>query len=206
MSKSSNDRTLRLSVPYESLCQSIRIGDVITFSGQDIPSGVVKLATQSPYVHVAIVHTVDPQAPPQQAILIAESHIDISLPSVGTGKRILGVQFQWLYDRLAQNPGSAWWTALKEPLTSAQIAQMQVWLQTMESQQVPYDFMQAIGLGIALENQPDDSALFCSELVTCALQIADAIDPRINPATQSPADVMQFPCFKPPILIQGDPC
>jgi hypothetical protein len=206
VSKPSNERILRLAVPYETLCQAMRIGDVITFSGKDIPSDVVKFATQSPYVHVAIVHSVDPQAIPQQAILIAESHIDISLPSVGTGKRILGVQFQWLYDRLLQNPGNAWWTPLKAPLTPAQIAQMQVWLQTMESQQVPYDFMQAIGLGIALKNHPDDSALFCSELVTCALQIADAIDPSINPATQSPADVMQFPCFKPPILIQGDPC
>jgi hypothetical protein len=198
--------SLCLSIPYETLCQTLKIGDIITTAGLDLPSDVVKLATQSPYVHVAIVHSVDPQAPPQQAILIAESHIDIRLPSVGTGKRILGVQLQWLYDRLAQNPGNAWWTPLKTPLTDDQIAKLQVWLQTLESQQVPYDFKQAIGLGIAHNNQPDDSAFFCSELVTRALQIAGAIDPALNPALQSPGDVMQFPCFNAPIQIQGDPC
>jgi hypothetical protein len=195
-----------LSISYSDLCQVLKIGDVITFSGLDIPSDVVKLATKSRYVHVAIAHSTDPQATPHQAILIAESHIDFSLPSVGTGKRIIGVQFQWLFDRLAQTSGKAWWTPLKTPLSEKQIANMQIWLQTIESQRVPYDFVQAIGVGIAFKNQPDDSALFCSELVTCALQIAGAIDPNINPAAQTPATVMQFPCFSEPILIQGDSC
>jgi hypothetical protein len=192
------------SIPYKALCQTIKIGDVITFAGTDIPSDVVRLATKSRYVHVAIAHSVDPQSTPEQAILIAESHIDFSLPSVGTGKRVMGVQFQWLFDRLAHNPGKAWWTPLKTPLTDGQISKMQVWLQTVESQGVPYDFLQAISVGISLKNQPDDSALFCSELVTCALQRAGVVDETLNPAAQTPANVMQFPCFKAPVLIQGD--
>jgi hypothetical protein len=196
-----------LPITYESLCQHIKIGDVITFSGTDIPSDVVRLATKSRYVHVAIAHSIDPQAPPEQAILIAESHIDFSLPSVGTGKRTMGVQLQWLFNRLTHNPGKAWWTPLKTPLTDAQISKMQVWLQTIESQGVPYDFMQAIGVGIApLKNQPDDSALFCSELVTCALQLAGVVDETLNPSAQTPADVMQFPCFQSPVLIQDTFC
>lgn len=201
-----------LSITYQALCKQIKIGDVITFSGTDLPSEVVKIATQSIYAHVAIVHSVDPQALPENAILIAESHVDRSLPSLGTGKRALGVQFQWLFNRLAQHPGQAWWTPLKTPLTPESIAKLQVWLQTIESQEIPYDFIQAIGVGIAqvehikLKNDPDFSALFCSELVTRALQIAGAIDETLNPSAQTAADVMQFPCFKMPLLIRGELC
>ncbi|NJR40906.1 MAG: hypothetical protein HC781_21305 [Leptolyngbyaceae cyanobacterium CSU_1_4] len=212
MPKPSQASDLPLSVTYPTLCHQIKIGDVITFSGTDFPSEVVKIATQSIYVHVAIAHSVDPQAPPETAILIAESHIDRSLPSVGTGKRALGVQFQWLFNRLAQYPGQAWWTPLKTPLTLEGIARLQVWLQTMESQEIPYDFIQAIGAGMAqveplqVRNTPDFSALFCSELVTRALQIAGAIDETLNPSEQTAADVMRFPCFKQPRLIQGELC
>lgn len=201
-----------LSVTYQTLCEQIQVGDVITFSGSDLPSEVVKVATQSIYVHVAIVHSVDLQALSENAILIAESHIDRSLPSVGTGKRALGVQFQWLFNRLAQHPGQAWWTPLKTPLPLEGIAKLQVWLQTIESQEIPYDFVQAIGAGIAqvefikLRINPDCSALFCSELVTRALQIAGAIDETLNPSEQTAADVMQFSCFKKPLLIRGKLC
>lgn len=199
-----------LSITYQTLCEQIKIGDVITFSGTDFPSAVVKVATQSIYVHVAIVHSIDLQAPPENAILIAESHIDCSLPSVGTGKRALGVQFQWLFNRLTQHPEQAWWVPLKTPLSLESIAKLQVWLQTMESQEIPYDFIQAIGAGIAqvepikIKINPDFSALFCSELVTRALQITGAIDATLNPSEQTAADVMQFPCFNKPLLIRGE--
>jgi hypothetical protein len=194
------------------VCNHAKIGDVITFSGTDFPSEIVKIATQSIYVHVAIVHSVDTQAPSENTILIAESHIDRSLPSVGTGKQALSVQFQWLFNRLAQYPGQAWWVPLKTPLTLGGIARLQVWLQTIESQETPYDFIQAIGAGLAqvelikLNNNPDFSALFCSELVTRALQMAGAIDETLNPSEQTAADVMQFPCFKKPLLIQRELC
>jgi hypothetical protein len=196
------------SIAYSDLYQQIKIGDVLTFSGNDLPSDVVRLATQSIYVHVAITHSTEPQAPPENAILIAESHVDRSLPSVGTGKRIIGVQFQWLFDRLIQHPGKTWWTPLKTPLSPENIAKLQLWLQTIESQEIPYDFFQAIGAGINQIEQlnvnptPDYSALFCSELVTRALQIAGAIDETLNPSQQTAAHVMQFPCFQAPRLIE----
>jgi hypothetical protein len=195
-------------ITYPELCNQIKIGDVLTFSGNDLPSDVVRLATQSIYVHVAITHSIDPQALPANAILIAESHVDRSLPSVGTGKHIHGVQFQWLFDRLTHHPGKVWWTPLKTPLSLTHIAQLQLWLQTIESQEIPYDFIQAIGAGINqiehfnVNKTPDYSALFCSELVTRALQIAGAIDDTLNPSQQTAADVMQFPCFQAPRLIQ----
>ncbi|MBD3883183.1 hypothetical protein IFO70_15565 [Phormidium tenue FACHB-886] len=154
----------------------------------------------------------DPQNASQNSygdsILIIESHVDVSLPSVGTGKCMLGVQMQWLSQRLATYDGKLWWSPLKTPLSAEAITAMQTWLRHMEAQQIPYDFTQAIEVGVAafthttLKHLADYSALFCSELVTVALQLAGVLDQEINASAQTPADVMQFPCLQPPIAIQ----
>jgi hypothetical protein len=193
---------------YESVRSRIKPGDVIAFSGQDLPAQVVKVATQSPYVHVAIVTWVDQRADRNNGILIAESHVDASLPSVGTGDRCLGVQFQWLNDRMDTQPPPIWWMPLKLPLAAESLAQMQCWLQQVEDQKTPYDFKQAIGAGLVslkmgISNRDDASALFCSELVTRSLQIAGVVDAKINASEQIPANVVQFDCFEPPVLIKS---
>lgn len=198
---------------YLALCDRIQPGDIIAFSGLDLPSTVVKVATQSGYVHVAIVFSVErtvdgAEDSPSPAILIAESHIDTSLPSVGTGKHTLGVQLQWLRNRLACAQGSVWWAPLRTPLTVEQIQTLQTWLWEVESKEVSYDFVQAVGAGFdtcdrfGLENTPDESAFFCSELVTYALQKVGVVSPQINPSEQTPADLMAFSCFQPSVLIQ----
>ena len=199
---------------YDSIQDQINPGDVIVFSGSDLPSTVVKVATHSNYVHVAIVLATKPlpslshHQPSGDSILIAESHIDTSLPSVGTGKTTLGVQFQWLTQRLATCQGPIWWAALQTPLTPSQIQRMQAWLREIEAQCTPYDFVQAVGAGmdacdrLGFENTPDDSAFFCSELVIRALQEAGVLGDRINPSEQTPADIMQLPCFNSPVQIK----
>jgi hypothetical protein len=60
---------------------NVKPGDI--FSGSGLPSPMVKRATQSEYVHVAIVAWGDRRVTQHHAILLAESHIDVSLPSVG---------------------------------------------------------------------------------------------------------------------------
>ncbi|MEM8612348.1 MAG: hypothetical protein AAGF93_10050 [Cyanobacteria bacterium P01_H01_bin.105] len=200
-------RVLASGRSYFDLCQQIQPGDVVAFSGCDVPSSVVKIATQSCYVHVAIVLSVDWTAHHEDPILIAESHIDTSLPSEGSGKTLIGVQFQRLSNRIVAAQGPVWWAPLRVPLQKHQLTQMCMWLHQIESQGIPYDFPQAVGAGmdildkVGLSNQPDFEALFCSELVTRALQIANIVDPEVNPSEKTPADVMQFSCLQKPILI-----
>ncbi|MEB3294329.1 MAG: hypothetical protein VKJ24_14315 [Synechococcales bacterium] len=203
MSELSFDRTIR----YEALRSQVRPGDVFAFSGTGLPSETVKIATQSEFVHVAIVHSVDLNQRQRGSILIAESHIDTSLPSVGTGKKSLGAQLQWLRDRMEQSTTPIWWAPLTTPLTTHQITKMQAWLQEIEQNQTPYDFVQAIGAGMEamtvlnVHNPADFSALFCSELVTRALQLAQVIDPSVNASEQTPAQVMKFPCLRSPLQV-----
>jgi hypothetical protein len=193
---------------YEAVRSQIKPGDVIAFSGSDLPAKVVKVATASQYVHVAIVTWVDQRVDKNNAILIAESHVDWSLPSVGTGDRRLGVQFQWLSDRMDTQPPPIWWVPLKQRLDEAGLIQMQRWLQRVEDEKTPYDFRQAIGAGlmslkVGMTNPADDAAFFCSELVTKSLQIAGVVDASLNASEQLPVNVVQFPCFESPILIKS---
>ncbi|MGI0490654.1 hypothetical protein ACN4EG_02480 [Alkalinema pantanalense CENA528] len=198
-------------ISYAALQLTIQPGDVLVFSGSDIPSNVVKIATQSDHVHVAIVFSVDRTNDEGDNILIAESHIDTSLPSVGTGQQNFGAQLQWLSHRIAASQTPARWAALHPPLTESEILHLQSWLWEIEQQKIPYDFVQAIGAGMDVMdeicggNVQDLSALFCSELVTYALQRVHRIDASINPSEQTPADVMQFPCLYPPIPIINPP-
>ncbi len=187
----------------------MKTGDVVMFSGADLPATVVKAVTRSVYVHAAIVLSSRQSETPDCSVIIAESHVDCSLPSLGTGHRIIGVQHQWLDRRLEKSQGPVWWVPLKSPLASDQRQRMQVWLKEIEAKQIPYDFGQVAGSAIdigdelGLENTPNVSALFCSELVTHALQLAGVVNLHINPAEQVPADIIQFDCFLPPILIKS---
>ncbi len=210
MAHFSIDTDPRLLLPYNQLRRQLKPGDVIAFSSADFPASVIKRATNSPYVHLAIVVTTDEAGHGQDSVLIAESHVSIRFPSVGTGKRTLGAQLQWLGQRLAACPGPIWWAALKEPLPATGLATMQTWLREIEQDGVPYDLPQALGAGwdcldqFGCENQPDFSALFCSELVARALQIAGVVDEAMNASEQTPADVMQFPCLQTATMIKTD--
>jgi hypothetical protein len=195
-------------IPYHACYHQIKIGDVVIFSAGDLPSTVVKVATRSQYVHAAIVLFTHQTQTSNGSIVIAESHVDASQPSLGTGERIIGAQHQWLDHRL-KSAGLVWWVPLKVPLTKVQRLRLQTWLKEIEAKRIPYDFRQVAGAALdvgdhlGLENNPDDKALFCSELVTRALQIAGVVESHINPAEQVPADIIRFPCFNPPILIKS---
>ncbi|MEO0373589.1 MAG: hypothetical protein AAF329_02960 [Cyanobacteria bacterium P01_A01_bin.17] len=195
-------------IPYRTCHHKMKTGDVIVFSTDGLPSTVVKIATRSEYVHTAIVLFTHQEHTSAGSVVIAESHVDVNRPSLGTGEKIMGAQHQWLEHRLKAQ-GKVWWLPLKVPLVNDQRLRLQNWLQEIEAQQVPYDFGQVAGAALdmgdtmGLENTPDDKALFCSELVTRALQIAGVVESHINAAEQVPADIIQFPCFQPPVLIKS---
>lgn len=194
---------------YLDLCTKVKPGDVLAFATCDLPAHVVKLATHSCYVHVAIVLSVTTNNDHPDPVLIAESHINMTLPSEGTGKKQLGVQFQRLSQRMVGCNGTVWWAALKKPLSKGGLGKMRSWLRDVETNAVPYDFYQAtkVGIGaldkVGLGNRPDFKALFCSELVTRALQIAGCIDGAVNPSDQTPGNVMEFDCLKEPVLLRA---
>ncbi len=127
----------QLGDSYINLCTQIKPGNVLAFATFDLPAHVVKWATHSGYVHVAIVLSVTTNSKHPDPVLIAESHINMSLPSEGTGKKQLGVQFQRLSQRIVTCDGSVWWAALKKPLNKGGLEKMRSWLRDVEARAVP---------------------------------------------------------------------
>ncbi|MEQ9356265.1 MAG: hypothetical protein RLP97_13155 [Coleofasciculus chthonoplastes F2-STO-03] len=197
---------------YESVRDRIKTGDVIAFSGRLCISHLNQWVTQSPYSHVAMVLEVEMGGGFGKSVLIIESAAPQTERDPIGRKAIKGVQINWLSRRLDMYKGKAWWLPLQEPIAPDQLLKMQMWLRQTYNERRPFDTLQAAKAGVillnrlGLGNKLDLSALFCSELVTAALQIADVVDPYINPSKQTPADVVNFPCFShPPILIKPFP-
>lgn len=197
---------------YEQNRPQMKTGDVIAFSGKGGFSDVIKWATRSIYSHVGIIMEIDMRGGFDQSILLIESTTLTTIPEAkSTGEVIKGVQIHWLSKRVETYNGSVWWVPLKDPLPQDKMMQMQSWLRDTRNKRTPYDTVQALGAGLdlfdklGLANHPDFSHLFCSELVSKALQIAGVVDTKINPSEITPADVVNFNCLQhPPVLIKEE--
>ena len=84
---------------------------------------------------------------------------------------------------------------------------MQTWLSNIEDERIGYDYPGGIESGLEIFNNDTYSGdftfsrLFCSELVTYALQLLGAIPSTINPHYQTPGDVAKFSVVTRPILL-----
>ncbi|NEP80219.1 MAG: hypothetical protein F6K17_11670 [Okeania sp. SIO3C4] len=188
-------------------------GDVIAFSGNGLDAKIIQWFTRSPYSHVAIVLETEYQNKQREDILIAESTAYTVLLDFKEQKRLKGVQVHWLSHWLDiyKTCGQAWWFPLQKKLSYNRITQMQSWLWDLNHNHTPYAFYKSVGAWLAqnkyfdgetnIKSSKTSASFFCSELVAKALQIAGTIDLKLNPATQTPGDLMSIPCFQEPTLI-----
>lgn len=188
-------------------------GDVIAFSGNGLDSQIIRWFTRSPYSHVVIV--LDTEYPNKQGedVLIAESTTYTTVPDFKQQKCFKGVQVHWLSHWLDsyKSCGRAWWFPLQQKLSQEKMTQMQSWLWHLYESQTPFACRKSVSAWLTqnkyfktepLEKHPKTSVgLFCSELVTEALQIGGIIDAKLNPATHTPKDLMNLDCFQEPMLI-----
>ncbi len=188
-------------------------GDVIAFSGNGLDSRIIRWFTRSPYSHVVIVLDTESQNQQYEDILIAESTTYTIVPDFKQQKCLKGVQVHWLSHWLEQYKtyGRAWWFPLQHKLSPNKVTQMQSWLWDLYHSHTPFSCPKSVGAWLAKNKYFDvetkkqfskkSAGLFCSELVSEALQIAGIIDSNLNPATQTPKDLMNLECFQEPTLI-----
>ncbi len=186
----------------------MKTGDVIAFSGKGKVSQIIKWKTNSQFSHVGIIMNTHMQGGVGEAVLLFESTAFSYIPDDATKEIINGVQMHFLSRRIESYAGNAWWLPLKEKMAEYQEFNMQKWLRNVHESRVKYDAVGAIGAGEDLfdwipgiENEPDFSSLFCSELVAKALQVAGVISEDINPSEQTPADIAKFGCVAEPVAL-----
>lgn len=193
---------------YERIRPQMKTGDVIAFSGNGLVSEIIKRKTRSEISHVGMVYSTRMEGFGDSVMLI-ESTTLTSSPDAKTGKIFKGVQLQLLSQRLSCYDGSVMWLPLKDKLLPHHEDEMLHWLRTRHASETSYDAFQAILSAIDLfdwfpgvENDACFSELFCSELVSKALQIADIIPDWINPSEQTPADVVKYDIYKKAVLLK----
>lgn len=191
----------------------INPGDVIAFSGNGLDGKIIRWFTGSPYSHVAIVLETEYQNKQGEDVLIAESTTYTTLPDFKGQKPLKGFQVHFLSHWLDsyKTCGQAWCFPLQQKLSYDRIAQMQSWLWHLDRNHTPFAVRKSVGAWLAQNKYFDtqtniklsqtSASFFCSELVTKALQVAGIIDLKLNPATQTPGDLMSIPCFQEPTLI-----
>jgi len=201
------------SYPEQKSIESLHLfkpGDLIVFSGLKIDATLVRWFTGSSYSHATIVLDTNLKGDTKQKIAIAESTSYTSLPDFQNRKCKPGVQIHYLETWLNayRSYGKAWWVPLSKPLSYEGIENMQKWLWNLHDRQVRYSCWKSIGAWLKINRYLIDSdcqniqQIFCSELVTQALQVAGVVDRSIIPCEQTPQETVDFNCFDAPVLLE----
>ena len=193
-------------ISYESLRHKMKTGDTIAFSDDSVVSKIIREATGSRYSHVGLVVRSEIKGF-GDSVLLAESHAWAEGEDVIHLEMVRGLQIHFLSDRIQGHKGDICWVPLIQAIPEELRLKAMAWLREKHKKRTRYDFSQAMGAGIDVwekrfGNQPDFTKLFCSEMNSKFLQIAEMILSGINPSEQTPEDVVKFPCMLLPVKIK----
>jgi hypothetical protein len=204
---------------YNQIRDTVRTGDVFAFSGKGNTSNLIKNFTHSKYSHVGMALWITPLHSLVNRLFIIESTTLNTLPDIdGSYRR--GVQIIPMAQRLEGYVGQCWWLPIKQPLLDDdEKTKLTSWLFQREASHVDYDTTQAIKAAIDPEkwprpfrwlhgllsrwtdNKEDLKKMFCSELVTKALQVINRVPPEVISSEMLPSDVVLFPCLGDPVQL-----
>lgn len=189
------------------VCESARImpGDVIAFSGEGLVSNTIARFTDSPISHVGVVFGRSSDG----GILLAES---TTLNATG----VKGVSlFNDLETRIEGYEGGVYWLPLDDMIARRfRFSQFQEFL--LATTGTRYDYRQVLQFAVRrylprlARRLPwygeDLGRLFCSELVTLALERGGVLPDGLNASAVSPAELVAFGIYGPHyIQLKGMP-
>ncbi|MEM9008666.1 MAG: hypothetical protein AAGE59_34800 [Cyanobacteria bacterium P01_F01_bin.86] len=192
-------------VALASLLSSLPIkpGDVIAFSGNGLVGKAIRRSTRSPYSHVGIV--LDNLGGRYR---LAESSFFNGLPDFQQQPAIKGVQLHWLEDWLSayRQDGAAFWVPLKNEITRPQLPVFQQTLLQQYSSRATFSYRKMLTAWLkqyrlSLPLSKDPKQVYCAEMVAIALQNARILPPSLIPQHQTPATIIELPCFASPTIL-----
>lgn len=174
---------------------SIPDGSVLACKGKGFTSMIIRWWTglinfRPCPSHVAIVFRT-----PEGKRFVWESTTLSGVPDAIDGEKRDGVQAHYLDRFLDAYNGRVSVYPLDPPLTTPETEAALKYLQDRHNAKTPYDKEGAIDSASPDHAQRDDSKLFCSELVTRALQLAGRVSQSVNYSEQTPCDVVGWPIF-----------
>lgn len=179
-----------VQVKYKDARDKIKAGDVIAFGGKGAFSNIIKFGTNSPVSHVGVVMRQERDGEEMRNLLIESTSLD------GGG----GVSTSFLSASIDNYDGEVWWLPLRTIMSYEQYGLFFGFLLDKVGRE--YDMKQAVKSALDLTdavrgpgyNEEDFSKLFCSELVSGALE-ASGIIPSVNASEVTPADLVSWDIY-----------
>ena len=151
-------------IDYKNL--KVKTGDVVEFSGRGLFSKIIQLVDGGRSSHVGIIY----RCPLTNAIFILES--------TSLYKGVKGVQLNLLGERVRTYKGRLWIRRLSVKVSESQLNDLQHWIEC--NRHTSYEtglsgllelFNSAVDLPFFFKNKPDQSEIFCSELVAIIFKL-----------------------------------
>ena len=147
---------------YEKIRDSLKTGDVLLFEGKGFFSWVIKRATGSRNSHIGIVYR-----PAAEVVLTAESTTLSTVKDYFKDRKVKGVQFVSLSERIRTYKGKIWVRQLARPMTADERAAFEEAREEFKDRKYEQSVWQLIRAGFKWKLQKEDlSSLFCSEFIT----------------------------------------
>lgn len=174
---------------------NFKTGDVIAYTSSDCLGAAICRVTESEISHVGMCLWLNGRLYSIESMLV-------NVRPDKSGKYRRGVSMCLFSQRVdgSENPVFVYRT---RPIVNEE--EMVKWLMKAETSEIPYDIRGALEAGVNKVGclgwffrpvlRTNLHALFCSELVTKALQRGGVVDFDIDPMVQTPGDVISFGCF-----------
>lgn len=176
------------ALPYESLRNQLKTGDIILYSGKTPFSMAIRLATRCPWSHCGMVLKLEQY----DFLTVWESTLLTHIKDVETQQYMKGVQLMPLSERVRLYDGEIAVRQLQDVVFS-EADTLRLMKLRKEISRRPYDFdilemFRSAYDGIGGDNQEDLSSIFCSELVAEAYQRLGLLDGELASNEYTPAD------------------
>jgi len=167
---------LEKTITLQKLIDTCQTGDIILFDGKGFVSDFIKTATKSKWTHIGIVVKNPPFIKDHEiGTYIYESDGNYE-PDIESGKKIIGVQLNNLYDKIKNYDGEVYYRKLKTDKSTQELFQiLEVIHNTLLHKfydWLPQDWIAAylalhnyVKLSKLLEDPRHLDKLFCSALV-----------------------------------------
>jgi len=190
---------------YRSAREKMRTGDVIAFANKGWLGRLISWSTFGPVTHVGMVVTLRPES---NGHVLDHRVVQVADSTSLEGRKGTGLGL--LSQRIREHKGPVWWLPLadevREQFNTTACLQ---WLRKHE--EARYDFWQAVRAGVG-DKLPIPQfvlrsyrRLYCSELAAGGLQAGSALPAKLNPARETPMELVRRHIYSPEYYLLAGP-
>lgn len=175
-----------MKVEYSEIRNNLKTGDIVLFSGRDFVSKLIQFGTRSKWSHVGMIYRIYQL----DFVTLWESTTLSDCVDLDSGTKRKGVQLTALSDRVRYYDGEIAIRQLENPVTLAndRLLELRQKLKSKRYETSEAELIKSAFDFAGLNNKPDLSSVFCSELVAEAYKKLGLLTDRLSSNEYTPSD------------------